>query len=69
MTGPEPEHGEKKRFLPCAWSDAGVGGLARNETLRQIERERSVTGTVVYVNRAHRWYRVRYPGGAECFKY
>lgn len=37
------------------------------------QRDLHVTGQVVYVNQAHRWYRVKFnlPGcmGYECFKF
>lgn len=55
------------RFKPAAWLDnPGVYSVQ--------EAQREVTGTVVYINEAHRYYRVQYergPGciGFECFKY
>lgn len=60
----EIEVGDKVRFVPCANYDhsAGFADILMRE----------VTGTVVQVHEAHRWYRVEYErGGArgyECFK-
>lgn len=59
--------GDKMTFTPSAWAGAGGLGLLKSKT---------VTGRVDYINRAHRYYRVRYElelfGGRvtcyECFK-
>ena len=62
------EIGDKVRFLPGCNQDhsAGFDGALRRE----------VTGTVIQVHAAHRWYRVKFklndkPGciGHECFKF
>ena len=62
------EIGDKVRFIPAANFDhsAGFGDILRKE----------VTGTVVQIHEARRWYRVEFimgdrPGciGHECFKF
>lgn len=58
--------GDKMTFTPSAWVQEG--GLA-------LLRAKTVTGTVDFIHRAHRWYRVRYEldtfcgrvVGYECF--
>lgn len=69
--GRAPEIGDRKTFVPAPF-DASFQGF-RLTTIRS-ETELTVTGAVVYVNEAHRWYRVRYEtplGGAqfESFKF
>lgn len=61
-----PEIGSTLTFRPSAFEGSGdIDGVLHQK----------VTGTVVYVNEAHRWYRVAYqtnmPGciGYEGFKY
>ena len=61
------EIGEKIRFRPCAW-------LENPERYSIAPAGRDVTGTIIEINEAHRWYRVAYPLGAcgtghECFKF
>ena len=61
------EIGEKIRFRPCAW-------LENPERYSIAPAGRDVTGTIIEINEAHRWFRVAYPLGAagtghECFKY
>ena len=65
-----PEVGDRKTWIPAAFEGEHQQGL---RSLRP-DAEAQVTGTVVYVNQAHRWYRVRFdlPGGVpafECFKF
>lgn len=67
---PVPEIGDRRTFIPAAFEGEHQQGL---RAIRP-EAEAEVTGTVVYVNEAHRWCRVRYdlPGGVpafECFKF
>lgn len=58
--------GDKMTFTPSAWVQEG--GLA-------LLKAKTVTGTVDFIHRAHRWYRVRYEldmfcgrvVGYECF--
>lgn len=58
--------GDEMTFTPSAW--AGEGGLG-------LLKSKTVTGRVDYINRAHRYYRVRYEldtfcgrvVGYECF--
>ena len=59
-------------FIPTPFAAQFIG----NSLLSiKPDLDREVTGTVVYINRAHRWCRVRYqsPGvrecGYECFKF
>ena len=66
----EPELGDRQTFIPAAFEGEHQQGLL---SIRPAAEAR-VTGTVVYINEAHRWYRVRFdlPGGVpafECFKY
>lgn len=61
------EIGEKIRFRPCAW-------MENPERFSIAPAGRDVTGTIIEINEAHRWYRVAYPLGAagtghECFKF
>lgn len=49
--------GDKITFTPTAWVETGKG--ADREAPPWIQRKK-VTGTVVYINRAHRYYRVEY---------
>jgi hypothetical protein len=61
------EIGEKIRFRPFAWLENPEG-----YSIASVGRD--VTGTIIEINEAHRWYRVAYPLGAagtghECFKY
>lgn len=61
------EIGEEIRFRPFAW-------LENPERYSIATVGRDVTGTIIQINEAHRWYRVAYPLGAagtghECFKY
>ena len=65
-----PEIGDRKTWIPAAFEGEHQQGL---RSLRS-DAEAEVTGTVVYVNHAHRWYRVMFelPGGVpafECFKF
>lgn len=60
--------GDKIRFTPAAWLDersASSGRWGKIDT--------SVLGVVVGINRAHRFYRVRYEAAGtvqhECFKF
>ena len=67
--GPSP--GDRQSFIPSAF-DASFQGSSLSSIRPDLEL--TVTGTVVCVNEAHRWYRVRYqtPDGGvhhECFKY
>lgn len=61
----EIEVGDKWRFVPSANLDhsAGFGEILLRE----------ITGVVVEVNEAHRWFRVAFPCGTvtghECFKF
>ena len=59
------EVGDRWRFIPSANLDHSAGFA--EILLRQI------TGTVVEVNREHRWFRVAYQRGGqtgyECFKF
>ena len=58
--------GEKFRFLPSYHSNYGHNDFKDN---------RKVTGTIVYVNHPHRYFRVEFPAGkqgktlSECFKF
>ena len=57
--------GDKKTFRPAAYERA-VAGLGQ-----KLEK---VTGTVVYINRKHGWYRVEYETKYygkqhECFRF
>lgn len=58
--------GGKFRFLPCYHSNYGHNDFKDN---------RKVTGTIVYVNHPHRYFRVEFPAGkrgkmlSECFKF
>ena len=65
MVNENIEVGDKWRFIPCANYDHSTG--FSDILLVQV------TGTVVQVNREHRWFRVKYTrGGAtgyECFKF
>ena len=68
---PAPEIGENRTFVPAAF-DEGYQG-SRLSSIRP-DVDLAVTGTVVYVNETHRWFRVRYetPDGGvqhESFKY
>lgn len=65
-----PALGDRKTFVPASFEGEHQQGL----TAIRPNAENRVTGTVVYVNEVHRWYRVRFelPGGVpafECFKY
>ena len=69
-SSPAPEIGDRRTFVPAAFEGEHQQGL---RAIRP-EAEAEVTGTVVYVNEAHRWFRVRYetPDGGvqhESFKY
>ena len=61
------EIGEKISFVPYAFVQYKQGDA--------MQAVRRVTGTVVQIHRAHRWFRVEYrlPGVAwpchECFKF
>ena len=68
--GQIPEVGDRKTFRPTAFELDHAMSLLTLRADIQLE----VTGTVDYVNAAHRWYRVRYetPRGGiqhECFKF
>ena len=67
---PAPEIGENRTFIPAAF-DEGYQG-SRLSSIRP-DVDLAVTGTVVYVNEAHRWYRAEatFPGGTirEGFKF
>ena len=58
--------GEKFRFLPSWYSNYGHS---------DYKDARKVTGTIVYVNHPHRYFRVEVPAGkrgkmlSECFKF
>ena len=64
---PPPEIGSSKSFVPAAFFNciSDINGILH----------RPVTGRVVYVHEAHRWYRVEFPlgdrgaVGHECFKF
>lgn len=65
-----PEIGSRMTFHPCA----NLGNMGSGDIQGMLHRP--VTGTVVQIHAAHRWYRVAYqmgdkPGciGYECFKY
>lgn len=62
----DPQIGDKVRFKPSAYF-TGVANFSGSEL------DVWVTGTVIYINEAHRYYRVAYekPGciGHECFKF
>ena len=65
-----PEVGDQKVFRPTAFELDHAMSLLTLRADIQLE----VTGTVDYVNAAHRWYRVRYetPAGGvqhESFKF
>lgn len=65
-----PEIGDRKTFVPAAFEGEHQLGL----TAIRPSAENRVTGTVVYINEAHRWCRIRFelPGGIpafECFKF
>lgn len=69
--GWRPEVGDSKTFVPSSFMADHQG-----TSLSSIRPDTviTVTGTVVYVNALHRWYRVRYetPGGSlqhESFKF
>lgn len=60
--------GDKVKFIPAAYSNS------ENGTPKEYREQKKVTGTVVQVNRQHRWYRVAYPTRYfgiqhECFKF
>lgn len=61
-----PELGDKIRFKPTAYF-TGVANFGGSEL------DIYVTGTVIYINEEHRYYRVQYETpcciGHECFKY
>ena len=65
MVNENIEIGDRWRFIPCSNYDhsAGFGEILMRE----------ITGTVVEVNREHRWFRVAYERGGrtgyECFKF
>lgn len=68
MTGRTPEIGDEMTWVPSSFYE-----MAEDHALR-VGALRTVTGSVVYVNREHGYYRVRaqLPGGAvlhECFKF
>ncbi len=74
--GPEPglrwipEIGDRRTFVPAAFEGEHQQGL---RSIRP-DADAKVTGTVISINEAHRWCRVRFelPGGVpafECFKY
>ena len=65
-----PEPGSRLTFTPAP----NVGNMGSGDIQGVLHRP--VTGTVVQIHRAHRWYRVAYqmgdkPGciGYECFKF
>lgn len=65
-----PNLGDQRTFVPAAFEGEHQQGL---RSIRP-EADATVTGTVIYVNEAHRWYRVRFelPDGVpafECFKF
>ena len=67
---PAPEIGDRRTFVPAAFEGEHQQGL---RSIRP-DADAKVTGTVIYINEAHRWYRMRYdlPGGVpafECFKF
>lgn len=51
-----PEIGDKIQFKP----EAFMGEERDHETLRWIQLPRVVTGTIVYINRPHRFYDAEY---------
>lgn len=57
--------GDSYRFVPAANFDHSAG-------FPEL-KDREITGTVVQIHEAHRWFRVEYrtPGciGHECFKF
>lgn len=56
----KPKVGQKCRFDPfCYLSSCGAGTIKGN----------IVTGTVVYVNKAHKWFGVEYGGQRTSFKF
>ena len=65
-----PEIGDRRTFVPAAFEGEHQQGL---RSIRP-DADAKVTGTVIYINEAHRWCRVRFelPGGVpafECFKF
>ena len=69
--GWRPQVGDSWTFVPAS-SDASFQGSSLTSIRPDLIL--TVTGTVVYVNTLHRWYRVRYqtPDGSEqfeCFKF
>lgn len=69
VTGPAPEIGTRKSFTAAAWLTEP--SWTQNHAQRETPQGARVSGTVVSVNRRHRWYRVRYDGCGmhECFKF
>ena len=66
-----PEIGDTRVFTPAAFSSLITGHIMTQVAALDVE----VRGEVVYVNRAHRYCRVRYDlggqagAGYECFKF
>ena len=66
-----PEIGDTRVFTPAAFTSLVMGHTMTQFTELDVE----VRGEVVYVNRAHRYCRVRYDlgglngAGYECFKF
>ena len=60
--------GAKCTFVPCWNADYG---MSNPKTVKRL----SVTGTITYVNHAHRYFRVEFCAGtqnlmlSECFKF
>lgn len=60
--------GEKFTFVPYWRGSYGMEKASKRNAL-------SVTGTIVYVNHPHRYFRVEFPAGkrgkmlSECFKF
>lgn len=70
MHGWRPEIGDRRTFVPSSFMPENGGpGLASIKPGTEV----TVSGTVVYINKAHRWCRVRYETATgpqyECFKF
>lgn len=60
--------GDKIKFIPAAWTQFSPAGV-----LEAYGAQSEVVGEIIEINRAHRWYRVRYQAGGttqyETFKF
>lgn len=66
--------GDEIGFVPTAYIDGTGNGNNGSETAKKKLQNSKVIGTVVQVNREHRWYRVAYKPQFdrmqhECFKF